>query len=581
MEYLTPVHADEAEPLDEASFQPANPFPPGTDEHAAFEAAAQGAQSGSERAENASAGPTPRRRASAAQSANTSATGARTPDPAETVVDLDLHARQAARLAAGIYTDGPPRMADAPQLKRNPDDPALPDERRAWPALERPIRIADVLLPNECVPPNSWLRTYIDWAHDQTDAPLPFHWAAGVGVLAAAMGPRWRIQHGSNWLLPRVYMLVVGTSGARKTASLRMAAQLLQPALVESVQYGSEQAFVAALEELPCKLWLLHEGAALFRGLGGKFTQGMSQKLCQLYDGDAVTIQSLTGGRRTVLEHFLVLLTASTEAGIAPAAGPKNPLRELVETGLMGRVWTVASGAKHAEYDDLRPCDRRVQDWLRRFLLQISTMLEDRTITMSAGAYEELRIWLRAFPSEAPTPTLEGVWERRSVHAKKLAMIYQASLGADAGTEISRETMLYAINAMHQLVIPSHRFVLESVGANEMEQLGRKLQRLLVEQGSLLWQELPEKLGVPKARVVEVVAAMADRVHWEYWKQLPRDRGRSRMVLVYGQRPLADDARPNEWRTEENAKPPKAIINAMEPDEAVDQLDLADAVREE
>jgi hypothetical protein len=570
-EFLTPVHHDDTEEPEEVN--PLNPFPPGTDEYDEYERQAAVVEQAAEAAEQPGRGQDPPHPGKTAQRRAGSARKAKTEDTAAGAAAILAHANMSARFAAGIYEDGPPRMGDVPELARNPEDPPLPDVRRRWQAIDRPAKIEDITLPSDIVPPGSWIRYYIDWAHDQTDAPLPFHWAAAVGVLAAAMGPRWRIQHGSDWLLPRVYMLVVGTSGSRKTASLRMCAKLLMPRLVEMVQYGSEQAFVAALEEAPYKLWLLHEGAALFRGLGGTYSQSMAQKLCQLYDGDAVTIQSLSGGKRTVEEHFLGLLTASTEAGIAPTTGTKNPLRELVETGLMGRVWTVASGAKAVEYDDLRPGDERMQEWLARALLQISTMVETRTVEMSHGAYEELRMWLRAFPSEAPTPTLEGVWERRSIHAKKLAMIYQASLGAEAGTQISRETMLYAINAFHQLVIPSHRFVLESIGANETEQLARKLKRLLREEGSLLWSELPPRLGIPKPRVVEVVASMADDVHWEYWKKLPRDKGRSRIVLVLGAKPLPVDGRPNEWRTDDAADPPKAVISALEANEALDMVD--------
>lgn len=462
---------------------------------------------------------------------------------------------------------GVPDMSTAPPLDPLPPDPPLPpkDTWRQWGLPKAPSRLGDIRREADTVPPNSWLDRYIAWASDITDAPPVFHWLVGVSVLAAAMSRNWTIKHGYNTLSARVFGLIVGTSGSRKSASVSLGIDLLPSDLVERASYGSQQAFIDAVEEQPEQLWVQQEAGSVVRQLGEKYHKSYAQLLCQVYDGDPIAQVSRTRGRVAIDNYQVGLLFASTEQGLVPPDDKNNnTIHELVRTGLFGRFWLAASNYKIAEYDDPRPGDPRVRKWLEDTLATTWTFDRPVECALAPDAYEELRIWAKQYTNSPPSPVLEGLWERRAVHAKKLAMIYQAAQGMRAGTAINKQTMLYAINAMHRIVFPSHRYVLESLTASRHQKLLEKLTKKLETATYIKWADVPGFLGISQARAAEVVAGLHDRIHWERWKIKPVGVGNSFLVLCYGRPGQLATVDPNCYRTKDSAAAPAVVKRALD-----------------
>ena len=82
----------------------------------------------------------------------------------------------------------------------------------------------------------NFLKEYPLYCAEMTDAPMEFHQAVALGVLASACGNNFYFPFGDNRVYPNMYLILLGTSSdTRKSTSLQFGKNILQHAKPEII----------------------------------------------------------------------------------------------------------------------------------------------------------------------------------------------------------------------------------------------------------------------------------------------------------------------------------------------------------
>ena len=101
---------------------------------------------------------------------------------------------------------------------------------------------------------NRWLRDYISYVEDATEAPLNFHiWSALAGAAACLSRNGW-LQHGEIKYFPNQYIILVGPAGVRKSTSISFVRKLVREACPQlrfapSDTAGQRQGLLSAMSD--------------------------------------------------------------------------------------------------------------------------------------------------------------------------------------------------------------------------------------------------------------------------------------------------------------------------------------------
>jgi hypothetical protein len=162
--------------------------------------------------------------------------------------------------------------------------------------------------------PDSWLRRYVAYAAERTDAPIAFHLCTGLGVLAANAGHRLQGQFTGSKLSTNLWVMVVGSSGdARKTTALRIGTNLLKSVQPESIGEppGSEEGLVDQLADQENQLIIYGEFGQFLEKSQIGYLSALKTRYTQVYDGDPVG-RMLAKKRKSHCENPRLSMLAGT-----------------------------------------------------------------------------------------------------------------------------------------------------------------------------------------------------------------------------------------------------------------------------
>lgn len=166
---------------------------------------------------------------------------------------------------------------------------------------------------------SAFLRGYVEYASQCSDAPDVFHIGVGLTIFSAAVAKTARCPFmAGRALVPNLYTLIVGPSrSARKTASLDIGIELLRSANPESVIPipGSYEELVSQLRATPTGLLEYREFGHFLKTTVRGYGEPIRTVLMDLFDWppDQAYVRNLKKGK-TVIEAPIVLSMLSAIA---------------------------------------------------------------------------------------------------------------------------------------------------------------------------------------------------------------------------------------------------------------------------
>jgi hypothetical protein len=346
----------------------------------------------------------------------------------------------------------PPMIHTQPTAKRKP----APDKPKDQP----PSIPMDYRLPD-------WLQQYMDWSGTTgNQTPLIFHQAAGLWLLAAAVGRRlygeapWGVK-----IYPNLYlMLVAGTTFYRKSTAYKLAEQVARAAIPHMLMPtpGSPERFQEALAgRLPSNFdklvqeqrerltkaqpfaaqrgLLKDEVAGLFGAINKRdYMVGMKDLLMELYDCPDYFDKDTQTGLNIVQNAALSILGVTTPASLSCAVSMGD-----WDNGLLIRFALLTPEPDYAE----RPAAKTYQAVPQGLVDELRALHErlpaPQTSEMGMSAPSTLRLkvacweqcqhygdWLRRKCDPGQDTELDdrlkGVYGRMHVQAFKLASLFAA-----------------------------------------------------------------------------------------------------------------------------------------------------------
>jgi len=354
--------------------------------------------------------------------------------------------------------DPVPSLAWMSPINYRPDKKPDPAYKKNYPPIRRPAYLFDLTVTPDKWPQTGYLRRYLDVVTPTTDAPTPFHLATALVTLAAALGPRWTVEHQSGGLFSNLWFFLIADSGSRKSTAMKMVTKLLTESRVWIGPVESTRAFMEAYKEQweHNVLWWFDEATAFFNFMDKPYAQDLPMRLTTAYNGDPITYQSVaTKGQLIVEKPFLSILMG------APLAWLRGQLKNnVIRGGIFGRFILVPAAKTDSKLMP-PPLDPVATENLRRWLLMFAENEAHYKLTFSHAAEHTLLNWYAVTEKmDNEELALAGIWNRRTDLVLKLALLYHVSALRQPKQSIQQDSVEQAINFLHYYVFPGQLWAL-------------------------------------------------------------------------------------------------------------------------
>lgn len=316
-----------------------------------------------------------------------------------------------------------------------------PEVEIAPPKVRRYTNEADVLAR---VADKGFLRSYVDYCADTTDAPHIFHLGVGVGILGAALGnnvriPSWARQE----IYPNIWLVLIAPSGfMRKSASLRLGKRLLSQSVPKALlpDDWTPEKLASILQDNPAGLLTISEFTRILAMLERDYNLGSKEMLTELYDSPAQWVVERQKARKRIIENAAVSLLGATTLDWLEDRVKSKDLRG----GFLARFLFLPA-RKRGPRVRTQPS---VSNIIRLSLSDhLKTVAELEGQADYSPVWKSFDNWLYNYEVMAESggmpPELAGMYSRTGTTTLKLALIMQASLRPQL--EITEEALTKAI----------------------------------------------------------------------------------------------------------------------------------------
>jgi len=287
-----------------------------------------------------------------------------------------------------------------------------------------------------------WLKSYIDWARTFTDAPLAFHLACALALLAVAMGNTvWTTAWGRN-IYPSIWVLIISPSGFfRKSTCIRFATKILKCALNDPIlpTEWSREKLVELLANNPTGLFEWDEFGQTLAMMNRDYNLGTKEMLTKLYDStDSHSRTTKTSGSAIIQNPAFSIIAGSTTDWMQGKV--KN---EDLRGGFIPRFLIIPGTKKEPEKDFNIPLKPEMEEELSYWLVKLSKLEAQVDFTPVKPLFRD---WVRKHErdTEGISPELMGFMARQETNLLKLSIIIAASINNEK-IEITEEVLNKAI----------------------------------------------------------------------------------------------------------------------------------------
>lgn len=328
------------------------------------------------------------------------------------------------------------------------------------------------------IPEKGFIRDYISYASEQTDAPRIFHLFCGLTLLSSAVGRNaWISGFGGRALYPNLWtVLIADSTDNRKGTSINMAKDLMvlnnQVLLPEQF---SQEMLIDVLTKEPQGTFIWEEFGNTVDNLAKEYMMGTKDLLANLYDCPDHYSRALKSGTLVVKDPYITVL-GSTNVGWLV----NKDVRRDLAGGFLARVLWIPTTAKEKEMILPRDPDVIQRQKLKNFLGQTlmnkigKFSLADIT-EQSTTLRDELR---EVAEASEYTVELTAAFGRYQAVAQKLAVLYAISEGTDK-PEVQPHHFELACNAV-KLLRYSVEELLRNVPKNKDDEIVIEVTRAMM-----------------------------------------------------------------------------------------------------
>jgi hypothetical protein len=302
------------------------------------------------------------------------------------------------------------------------------------------------------VPSRGWIRDYLAYALQCTDAPPLYHIITAISVVSLAIAPDHVLNvYGEEHPL-NLFMMIIGESGSRKSAAIKRCLRVIHPCLARQQidhriwypEASSTEGIFDGLMKDSCRLMVASEWTDLHNMNKANYAQHAREFFNLLYDGSPITRLKM-GQQLSVPATCVSILGAST-----PGLVRSSTVLHDWEAGKLARYLIgYQSKPEHCEMVSAIEHPRLVTDLQLSYDMLLSTSLA-RSFTLSQDAWackvgweqgEQWRTFRRSLPEH-----LQPSAQRISEHIYRIATLYQASIDYPHASVVTEEAMWKAIS---------------------------------------------------------------------------------------------------------------------------------------
>jgi len=382
------------------------------------------------------------------------------------------------------------------------------------PKARRLINEVDVLAK---VADKGFLRSYMDYCADSTDAPHIFHLGVGVGILGAALGnnvriPSWARQE----IYPNIWLVLIAPSGfMRKSASLRLGKRLLAHSVPKALlpDDWTPEKLASILQDSPAGLLTISEFTRILAMLERDYNLGSKEMLTELYDSPAEWVVERQKTRKRIIENAAVSLLGATTSDWLEDRVKSKDLRG----GFLARFLFLPATKRGPRVTKRPGITHTIRLSLTDHLKAVAELEGQADFS---EVWEDFDDWLYRYEVMAESggmpPELAGMYSRTGTTTLKLALIMQASLRPQL--EITDEAMRKAITFIEFV----HNVTAKVTGSFADDWFGKQLNRarqfLQDQGGEASREELFRYMRIEKRRLDAVIETLREQGFLEVGK---------------------------------------------------------------
>jgi len=350
--------------------------------------------------------------------------------------------------------------------------------------------------------PDGFLREYVDFVRPLSEAPVQFHIACGLILIAAVCKRNISFQFGACAIYPNLYLLIIGKSGiSRKSTALSPAIKLLR-SIDPDVFIGhlmSLESLYKALSESSHKLGIYNEFRSLIENTKKTYGEGLISVLTELWDCPSflkINLKKVASDESYIDEPSFSILAATTIDWLQVKEGD-------ILGGFMGRFLPIMANTNREKLIAIPPkmCAEKF-DHLKGRLDAISKQVGFFEITKGGEEiitkiYAEIMKELDNLPNKE---IFESYWSRIEPHILKLAMIFKISENPPKRI-IDEKAIMQAYETMKQVTV-YYKHLIGKVSFTEDMRLENKVKEAL--------QQVKDK-GMQHSLLLKRVNTTADK----------------------------------------------------------------------
>lgn len=316
----------------------------------------------------------------------------------------------------------------------------------------------------------NWLETFRQFSMPRTESPEAYVAWTGLFVLSSAL--RRKVVIPADGILggwscsPHLYVMLVGPAGYRKTTAMeKFGIPLLEkvaPILTQGPTFVTKEALLTQIinsEDSSIYLTITEFGDIM-----QKNGPEMYDFFTSMFDGKKkVESRTQSRGIEFAEKPCINMLAATTPQWIS-----SNMPVAAIGGGFASRVIFVYADVLSRKQMYYRNLDfdalNALEDDLIHDLSHIANNLEG-DFTLTEEAFDFMEDWYQnTHPDKAPSPKLEGYWQRKPTHIHKVAMLH--SVATKDELQLTLKDFQFAIAAVESTE-PSLVKVFSGVGQNE------------------------------------------------------------------------------------------------------------------
>lgn len=389
------------------------------------------------------------------------------------------------------------------------------------------MRETDIL---KSVAGKGFLRSYVEFCADLTDAPHVFHLGVGLGILGAAMGNNVRIpSYGGLEIFPNIWLVLIAPSGfMRKSTALYQGKGLLRYSVEKAILADdfTPEKLTSILQDNPAGLLVVSEFTRLLDMLNRDYNAGLRQMITELYDSPERWIVERKKGGKSIIENAAIsLLGATTLSWLEERVKTKD-----LRGGFLARFLFLPALERGPRIKGNPHMSLGMREKLKDWLWNIAEL---EGIADYKGVWKDYTNWLHKYERKVEGSNmpkdLMGVYSRTGTTVLKLALIFQASLQPQI--KITSEAMGMA-QAFIAYIHQTTRVVASTFSDDWFDKQLKKVMRSLVEHGGRVTRkELLRATRLESRKLNSVVKTLEEQGRIEIKQDRASSRGGPRPTI--------------------------------------------------